>query len=572
MDGAAQGPSQDDVADEFARGKAHTLIPGAESAPAPQRRSPSAIAGAPGAAVTLASAIPATVAGNLAGVVKSLFGGKFGTPEGTREGAQRAQDVSRSLTYEPSPAGGEALDKFGHAFEASKLAGLNPTGPVAGAGNAANIARGATAKTVTGANAVADALEATRTAKRAAMSPEALAEADVVRRAQAQGYKTLPVQTNSSAINHVMESIGGKVKTEQNISIKNQPVTNRLSKEGAGVAATEAATPEELAAIRKEQGAHYDAARGAGVIPLDESYLAETGALSSRSKNAAQSFPGLAKDDTAALVEGLQNPALEVNGQKAIDANHAIDMIGILREQADSLWSSNKTLAKANRKAADALEGLIERHISDPANGVDPALVENFRNARTKIAKTYDVESAVNPATMNVSARALARRDKGGKLTGELKDVSDFARTQEKAVQRPEVIGGVPAGSIFDLAIAHALPIGKGALTAGLVPLARATARATTASTPYQKLFVQPKDYAQPGLVERIARSVAGEKETPPKKFGNEIDPSEFLRSLRIGKGEAVDEAIVDRALQAEALKKRHPPASLMNDFQWLAK
>lgn len=603
MDAPVRGP---DTAALAAKGNLHTLIPGQESAPPPDKtKQPSAIMGIPGALVTAASAIPAGLAGNVAGLVRTITSGLYGTPEGVTEGGKRAHEVTQALTYEPSPAGGRALEVAGKVFDASKLAGLNPAGPVAGAGNVAPLARAATSRVVVGANDVANALEAAREAKRAKLPPEQLRAAEAVRRGQEAGYTALPTQTNPSGINSALESVAGKVKTAQKVSQKNQPVTNKLAKGDIGVDAMEALSPEELAAVRKEQGAHYEAVRGAGVIPLDEAYIADTGSLSSRSKSASQSFPALAKDDTAALVEGLQSPALNVGGKPAMDASHAIDQISLLREKADQLWrAGDKTLSKANRKAADAIEGLIERHIADPANGADPALVENFRNARTKIAKSYDIESAINPSTGNVSGMAVARRGKKKPLSDGLETIQDFSRAQEDAVQRPEKIGSVPAGSIFDAAIMGAVSRAKGAGSLALDALslgARPAIRSLITSKPYQKMFVQPNDFAKPGMVERIARDVAdGPKREPggmnikpdpdaipftgadrpsmvaermklteePKPVGNEIDIADFLRELRMQKAGAVDEAqATEAARKAFAATKARSPKDAKGIF-----
>ncbi len=77
--------------------------------------------------LSVASSIPASIAGNVAGAVDTIAGGGFGTPEATRRGAQRAQSVTEALTYVPrNKAAQGALETAGKAFDASKIAGLNP--------------------------------------------------------------------------------------------------------------------------------------------------------------------------------------------------------------------------------------------------------------------------------------------------------------------------------------------------------------------------------------------------------------------------------------------------------------
>lgn len=81
----------------------------------------------PEALLSVASSIPAGLAGAGAGAFETLTGGKFGTPEGIREGAKRAGEVSEALTYVPRSEGGRDLLKAGaDVFAASKLGGMNP--------------------------------------------------------------------------------------------------------------------------------------------------------------------------------------------------------------------------------------------------------------------------------------------------------------------------------------------------------------------------------------------------------------------------------------------------------------
>lgn len=608
MDGA-QGTPQEDVADEFARGNAHTLIPGAEDAPAPVRRRPSAIAGAPGAAVTLASAIPATVAGNVAGLVKSLFGGKFGTQEGTREGAKTAQEVAQGLTYEPSPAGGEALDKFGHAFEASKLAGLNPAGPVNALQNPGRAVsrelagHRAMAPIMSGADDIAAALEGARATKAAEVAPKVA----ILNRAREANLKLLPTQTNPTMKNRLLEGAAGKTANAQEISEANAPVVNKNLQGHFGVdePLVPKAINEETGKVegplldvrKREYDEGYRPVKESGAFMLDEGLQNDLNEISSSNQNAAQGFPNatIAKDDVSGIVEGLKQPVY--------NASSTIDMIRVLRQKSRKAFrDGDEGLGETYVGAANALENRIERHLQEIGQ---PEMLDRFRKARTTIAQTHDVEPALTPGG-DVNSQALAARGKNtnkAPLTGALKTIADFAQEQPKAVQQPSRIGGVPAASPIDTGIALATSSpGKFATALAAIP-GRPMLRKYLQSESYQAKNVVPNDYSQPGLIERLARSVAGDREvppqiradpnaiqftgadiprmiaerlsiaeSPPKKFGNEIDPTEFLHSLRLGKGEAVDEAVVDRALQAQALKKRHPPASLVNDFQWLQK
>jgi hypothetical protein len=57
-----------------------------------------------------------------------------------------------------------------------------------------------------------------------------------------------------------------------------------------------------------------------------------------------------------------------------------------------------------------------------------PELIDRLRQARTDIAKTYDVDRALNLADGNVDARILGRAlDRGTPLSGELATAAKFS-------------------------------------------------------------------------------------------------------------------------------------------------
>lgn len=599
MDGGkSAGP---DVGAAFAQGQAHTLIPGAPDAsePPPVPNSPNRLAGLPGAAVTMASAIPATIAGNVGGALSRAGGASM------TEAGQRAKDIAGKLTYEPSPSGAAALDTIGHVFDESKLGGLNPgmalpSIPAVGA---------AFAKGETAVRGGAGALASKLTAEREAKATQAAPNAAKLTKAQAQGYTLLPTETNPSALNSILEGIAGPQKTAQKASLKNAPVTNQLVQKRFGI--DEPITPMNpasgegpLADIRAQHGEKYDAVRGVGEVPVDGELMAKIVGLDSRQKSAAKSFPNspMAQNDPVAA---LKKAFTTENGEfiPSFSADSAIDEIWGLRGKSDQLYrQGDKTAGSAYRAAATALEDQIGRHLENI--GADPKIISDFRNARKVIAQTYAVEPAAGESG-NVSAQALARKARTTPLTDELKDVADFASVQPKAVQRPEKLGSVTAISPLDF-WGGALKAGKmvgNALTLG----ARPAIRSAILSKPYQRMFVQPQDYAKPGLIERIAGAVAGEGPkpevpaaagsaipgidfTPPNldamkaenlslgnrgPAGNEIDMGPFLRERAAAPSANIEELVrrIDELSRTSAqLRKTAPPASLEHNLQWLTR
>ena len=133
-------------------------------------------------------------------------------------------------------------------------------------------------------------------------------------------------------------------------------------------------------------------------------------------------------------------------------------------------------------------------------------LPRQLKEARKLIAKAHDVERATNVATGNVEAPLLGKMlDKGKPLTGELRQIAEFAESFPKAVQPIERMGSLPGISPLDIAASGILG-GAGALTtqqpegaaAALIPFLRPAVRAGLLSRTYQKAV------GAPGLLSRL--------------------------------------------------------------------
>lgn len=248
-----------------------------------------------------------------------------------------------------------------------------------------------------------------------------------VQGARDAGYVLPPTDINPSPLNSITEGLSGKIKTQQAASFKNQPVTNSLAAKSLGLPENTVITPDVLNDIRKGAGQAYEAVKGTGQVATDDAYTKALDAITSKYQGAAQSFPGLAKNDIPDMVSALRQPSF--------DAAHAVDAIGLLRESADKAFRAGDTgLGKASKDAAAALENQLGRHLE--ATGQDPALVDAFKNARQTIAKTYSVQGALNSANGDVSAKALAAQLKKGKpLSGELKTVADIGTAFPESTQ-----------------------------------------------------------------------------------------------------------------------------------------
>lgn len=251
----------------------------------------------------------------------------------------------------------------------------------------------------------------------------------VLRQSQQAGYVIPPSSNNPSVLNRTLESIGGKIGTAQDASIKNQRITDSLAKRALGMSQGDELSPDVLAGIRAQAGQAYQAVRSAGTMNADQDYARALASITAKYRGAANSFPGLAKNEVADAVQSVDVPQF--------DAGDAIDAIAIIRDNANKAYASgDKGLGKAYKEISAALEGLIERNLRQQGQPAAQAL-KDFRDARQLIAKTYSLQGALNPATGGVNATKLAGQLQRGKpLSGDLLTVAKFGAAFPKAAQQ----------------------------------------------------------------------------------------------------------------------------------------
>ncbi|MDN6885269.1 hypothetical protein QMO14_16815 [Variovorax sp. CAN2819] len=317
------------------------------------------------------------------------------------------------------------------------------------------------------------------------------------------GFTLPPSQVNPTVLNQALEGVGGKIKTAQQASIRNQDDVNELVRRELKLGPGEQLTPDLLNGIRQRAGAAYDAVGSTGTITPTAAYTRALDNITAPYRRAAQGFPDAAPNPVIAQIDALRSGQFE--------ARSAIDKIRELREMADAAYRrGEKDAGRAFKSGATALENAIEQHLA--TNGFPLAMLDDFRNARQTIAKTYTIERALNPTTGSVSASNLAAQLARGKpLSGNLETIARAAQAFPKAFQDPAKIGSVTAFSPLDVAsTVLAGAAGAGLASLGL-PVARMGARAAALSGPIQRaLAAAPAASTQPALGVTAARLAIG--------------------------------------------------------------
>lgn len=272
---------------------------------------------------------------------------------------------------------------------------------------------------------------------------------NAVNAARDVGYVVPPTQGNPSLANRAIEGFSGKLTTAQNASAKNQVITNDLVGKELNLPKGTQISPEILQKVRKDAGQAYDAVSNSGVIKPGPEYIEALDKITASARKAAEGFPNRKPNPLIEEINSLKS--------KEFDASSAVENIKSLRADADMAYgNNNKELGKALKSAAQVLEDTIELHLKN--TGAPANLLENFRNARETIAKTYTIQGALNSATGTIDASKLAKQlEKGKPLSGNIRQVAEFAGSFPKAVQTTERMGSLPGVSPLDFGTASAV-------------------------------------------------------------------------------------------------------------------
>jgi hypothetical protein len=258
------------------------------------------------------------------------------------------------------------------------------------------------------------------------------------------GYTIPPSQVKPSFVNRVIEGIAGKATTAQNASFINQQVTNKLTAKALGLSEDTVISPELLKTIRTDAGQAYENLRLSGRVKTSPKFV--------QALDNIEPYRD-AKAASADFVSPEAKPIIDVIDSlktSSFDVKSAVSKINLLRDNADEAFKQGKSLlGRANKDASEVLENTIENYL---ANSKQTELLDKFRQARQTIAKTYSIESALNPKTGTIDAIKMANQLRNKKpLTGELKEIGEFGAAFPKAAQSVEGMGSLTQISPIDV-------------------------------------------------------------------------------------------------------------------------
>lgn len=344
------------------------------------------------------------------------------------------------------------------------------------------------------------------------------AENERITRLKQMGYSQAPTTGGGGVLGRAGEAISGQLETEYALSRKNAKVSNRKAADDIGIAKNQPLSEQTVEAKKQEAFKVYDQVKNAskttGRVVADDKFRQSLDAVRERTGQEAADFP----EDVNEQIEK------EINkfNVKDADSSSLLAKVKKLRERASKNMRGEADafeLGVAQKKIATSMEDLLDRHVES----TQPGLIKDFRDARQRLAKIYNIEDALTP-NGNISPAVLARQLKRNvPLTGGLKDIAEAYQMNKRAMRTVDDLGGKGEFSRLDVLVGGAEmlvhPAKAGLIAAGLG--ARPLARAIITSKPYQRAAIGSKA-AQPGLISREARKIANSGRTleslePPK-------------------------------------------------------
>lgn len=295
-----------------------------------------------------------------------------------------------------------------------------------------------------------------------------VAEAQTLSDASAMGIRVTPEYAGRSG-----GPVGNVAQTGESASILQKQLSKynaegpvpQVIKQEIGITPNR---PLTQAAIDEVKGAYtqiYSAVKKAGDIVPDEQYIADVNRLGQRSAAQIESFGEASntlvdelksryspkyQDPNPPGMSALSNtPKVPVPFTAEAIVNEVQDLRYDFRKGKNSPDPAIRSRALASQQAADAMEGLLERHLQATNNPLAGALPQ----ARMMLAKIHSVEDGFNEATGTVDVKSLAKDlDNGIPLTGGLRSLALAYKAFPKVLQDAAKVS-VAGGSFFDKAL-----------------------------------------------------------------------------------------------------------------------
>lgn len=327
-----------------------------------------------------------------------------------------------------------------------------------------------------------------------------------IRKAQAEGFVTTPGSVTPNAQNVLIERLAGKTRTQQEASVQNQQVTDRLARRATGIGENDPLTRANMKKIREDEYKKgYEPLNRIGVVPADPQFNTALDNVLAAYTGGGKSFPNAIPEPVQKLVNNYRV------GQ--FDSADAIKATRNLRDSSRAnMAKGDNELGLAQRAIGNALEDQIERQLTQAGNPNAQAMLDQFRASRKRMAVSHAVEDAIVEGGGSVNSRQLANdlQNRGRYFSGDLDLIARFANIARPVMVPPGTIGTPGAqtmmntvsmglGGIGGNALGGPYGAGAGAVAGAMAPQAISGAARSYLMSPFAQSRAIPT-YNPPGL------------------------------------------------------------------------
>jgi hypothetical protein len=507
--------------------------------------------------LALGTGIVASTVAPYAGVVRSLTGGKYGTQEGVRQGQETAGRVQQALTYQPQTRGGQAsMQTIGEVAEplqaipfaqGSNVAALTP----AALRQTANIARteAGVLKQAIGEIPAVKAAGETRVAESYARGPQI----DAANLANKYGISLDPAVSNPTARNKARTGLVGTADLDIRLSESNKPKWTNIVKKDLGVGDE---IPLTNPKVFDEVRARDDIAKPYEVVRNIPNVRVTPDALGKLDELRVAPLYG---DTGQAAATNAFLDTVKTQLQSGGNGAKLLKSIQQMRQEAQNVLRAEKAgnqVTPAARMEADAKMNaakVLESMIDDSIPNIQAR--DAFIKARTRMAQTYDMESATDFGTGQIDPNVFAKLVSEGKpVTGVVADIGKIASNFPDIAALsagdkrflPAFTRAGPGGAIGGVlgfmagaggASAVTTPIGIAA-GAGISEIIRRVAANKMTSPEFQSSRAVPRDYRPQQTVNALRPVEPGQSNIVPFNPVNALVEPEIRPNFVFGRGE----------------------------------
>jgi hypothetical protein len=411
--------------------------------PQPKKQEPSGILGPIRGAIEAGAGLVTNVVTapivEGAKIYGALTSGKFGTPEGIRAGEEFGSQFQRNFYQPRTEEGQRYLQNIGEAASKTGMQGV-PLPMLADLSRGVSAATSAAPLSAQVSTVTKMPFEKRIQAKRESLSAESYANApqlDAAAEAQRLKIALNPADIDPSVSTRFLSAAAGPRGPEA-LALANKPRVTEIAKTELGLGPTTSLTSEAYSTARANLAKPYDEVRKLPTMVADETALKNLNDLRKNDKL-------IGGEGVAKKVNKLVDDAV-AKTQAGLTGAEVLDNVRALRADAKKIYGNQNAtpkqvaVADANLAIANQLESMIESNITNPK------LLDQFRDARQKMARTYVYEGATDFNTGMVDVSKLARiTAKDNALTG------DIAALGKIAGNFPDVFTTTAASKFYDL-------------------------------------------------------------------------------------------------------------------------